>query len=58
MQKDVLLKLTPGEAADDAVIKQYIARSLGKKEIDINGFYRQKQSIDARGRQVWINLAV
>ncbi len=58
MQKDISLKLTPGEAADDAAIKQYIARSLGKKETEINGFYRQKQSIDARGRQVWINLAV
>ncbi len=58
MQKDISLKLSPAEAADDAAIKQFIARSLGKTETDITGYYKQKQSIDARGRQVWINLAV
>jgi hypothetical protein len=58
MQKDISLKLSPAEAADDAAIKQNIARSLGKSETDITGFYRHKQSIDARGRQVWINLTV
>ncbi len=58
MQKDISIKLSPAEAADDAAIKQYIARSLGKSETDITGFYKQKQSIDARGRQVWINLTV
>ena len=58
MQKDITLKLTPGEAADDQFIKQYIAGSFGKKETDVSGFYRLKQSIDARSRQVWINLSV
>ena len=59
MQKDIVLKLTASEAADDKVITVYIARSLGKKETDISGFYRLKQSIDARSsRQVWINLNI
>ena len=58
MQKNISLKLSPAEAADNAAIKQYIARSVGNPETDITGFYRQKQSIDARGRQVWINLTV
>ena len=58
MQKDISLKLTPGEAADDMAIKQLIAQSLGSKESAITGFYRLKQSIDARGKQVWINLSV
>ena len=57
MQKDITLKLSPSEASDDAIIRKYLAQSLGKDEKDIAGFYRLKQSIDARSRsQVWINL--
>ncbi len=59
MQKDILIKLLPSEAASDNAIKNSIARSLGKKEKDITGFYLLKQSIDARSRQqVWINITV
>ncbi len=59
MQTDIQLKLTPSEAADDTIIRQYISRSLGKEETVITGFYRLKQSIDARSsKQVWINLTV
>jgi len=58
MQKDIQLKLTPSEAVDDTVINQYIAQSLGTKETGVTGFYKLKQSMDARGRQVWINLTV
>lgn len=58
MQKDISLKLTPAGASDNSAIQQYIAASVGKKETDITGFYRLKQSIDARSRQVWINLVV
>jgi uncharacterized FAD-dependent dehydrogenase len=59
MQKELSLKLTPSEAADDTVVSQYIARSLGKEEKDITGFFRIRQSIDARNHsQVWINMSV
>lgn len=59
MQKEISLKLKPSEAADDAVISNYIARSLGKEEKNITGFHRIRQSIDARSRsQVWINMSV
>ncbi|MDB5192471.1 MAG: FAD-binding protein [Segetibacter sp.] len=58
MQKQISLKLQPNEAADDAVIKEYIARSIGKKANDITGFYWLKKSIDARGRQTWINVTI
>jgi len=59
MQKEISLKLTPSEAVDDSVVNRYIARSLGKEEKNITGFYRIRQSIDARNRnQVWINLSV
>ncbi|MCW3087914.1 MAG: FAD-binding protein [Sediminibacterium sp.] len=58
MQKDISLQLTPSEAADDTVVKRYLAQSLGIKETELTGFYRLKQSIDARSsRQVWINLS-
>lgn len=59
MQKEILLKLTPAEAADDLIVNESIARSLGKEEKAVTGFYRLKQSIDARSsKQVWINLNV
>ena len=59
MQKNITLKLKPAEAVDNNIIKEYIASSLACKANDISGFYRTKQSIDARSRsQVWINLSV
>jgi uncharacterized FAD-dependent dehydrogenase len=59
MQTELSLKLTPSEAADDHIIRQYISQSLGKKQTDITGFYRLKQSIDARSsKQVWINISL
>jgi len=59
MQKDITLKLKPSEAADDACILQYISQSIGDAGQTVNGFYRLKQSIDARSsKQVWINLTV
>jgi uncharacterized FAD-dependent dehydrogenase len=59
MQKDIQLKLTPSQAANDAAIKQYIAQSTGNKEAEITGYHKLKQSIDARSRQqVWINLTL
>lgn len=59
MQQDLSLRLKPSEAADDAVVKQYIAQALGTQAVNITGFHRVRQSIDARSRsQVWINLGV
>jgi uncharacterized FAD-dependent dehydrogenase len=59
MIKDITLKLTPSEAANDAIIRQYIAQNTSHKQTDITGYYKLKQSIDARSRQqVWINLTV
>ncbi|MCW3109240.1 MAG: FAD-binding protein [Segetibacter sp.] len=58
MQQQIALKLLPSEAADDNTIKSYIATSAGKKTNEITGFYLLKKSIDARGKQVYINLTV
>ena len=59
MQQQLSLKLRPSEALNDTIVKQYIAGSLGKTDDSITGFYKLKQSIDARSRQqIWVNLTV
>ncbi|HSK12894.1 MAG TPA: hypothetical protein VK907_06735 [Phnomibacter sp.] len=58
MPKTISLKLLPHEAADSKLITQYIAHAAGKPPAAVNGFNILKQSMDARGRTVWINLQV
>jgi uncharacterized protein len=58
MQKIISLKLLPTEAADDSIIKKYIASSCGVKENTVTGFYLQKKSIDARAKTIWVNITV
>ncbi|MBC7721433.1 MAG: FAD-dependent monooxygenase, partial [Pedobacter sp.] len=59
MQQKISFKLKPSEALNDAVVKEYIAKSLGKTNDSITGFHKLKQSIDARSRQqIWVNLTV
>jgi len=58
MQQDISLRLLPVEASNDAVIKRHIARSLSVKEEHITGFYRLKESIDARSKQVRVSLTL
>lgn len=58
MQQKITLKVLPGQAADYAFIIEIIAKSAGKRPHEITGFYPLKKSIDARGKNVWINLTV
>lgn len=59
MQQQITLKLKPSEAADDAVVRSYIAQATGNPIQDIAGYHLLKRSIDARSRQqVWLNLTV
>jgi|SRR5579871_4194929 len=58
MQHTLQLKLLPSEAANDAIISQYIARSINTAAENISGFIIQKRSIDARGKQPWIQLTL
>lgn len=58
MQKTVQLRLLPSEAASETLVKQSIARETGVKPIAVNGYIIQKQSIDSRGKQPWINLSL
>lgn len=56
MQLDLSLKLLPSEAADETVIREYIASIAGKKPNEVKGFHILKRSIDARGKTAWVNL--
>ncbi len=59
MQKEISLKLKPSEAADNEIVKDFIAKSIGLPIDQVSGFYRSKESIDARSsKQVWINLSL
>ncbi|HEV7782066.1 MAG TPA: FAD-dependent monooxygenase [Chitinophagaceae bacterium] len=58
MQKIISLKLLPSEAASETTIKNYIARAESVSASAVSGFLVQKHSIDARGRQPWINLSL
>ena len=58
MQQKIQLKLAPLEAFDEYIVKQTIAKNIGKKVEDISGYNILKKSIDARSRQVWIRLTV
>jgi uncharacterized protein len=58
MQQKISLKLLPADAADEVAVKRQIANNTGKKATSISGYHVLKQSIDARGRTIWVNLTV
>jgi uncharacterized protein len=58
MQKNISLKLLPSEAGNSILIKQYIAKAEAVSVSAVSGFTILKHSIDARGRQPWINLSL
>ncbi|MEP7108848.1 MAG: FAD-dependent protein [Ferruginibacter sp.] len=58
MQQKISLKLLPYEVADEAIVKNAIAKAYGKLESSVSGFRINKKSIDGRGRTIWINLAL
>ena len=58
MQKNITLKLLPSEAANEATVKQYIAKAEAVQAETITGYSILKQSIDARSKQPWVNLTL
>ena len=58
MQKKLSLKVLPSEAADPAAMQTILARASGTDAERITGYQIIKQSIDARGRQVWLQLTL
>jgi uncharacterized protein len=58
MQKKILIKVLPSEAADHKALQKIVARACDISLINITGFNLLKQSIDARGKQVWFQLTI
>ena len=58
MQKNISLRLLPSEAVNDSVVRQYLANAESCDLSSISGFYITKHSIDARGRQPYVQLSV
>ncbi len=58
MQQQITLRLLPSLAADSTAVKKEIANITGVTSEAVSGYYIQKQSIDARSRQAYINLTV
>lgn len=58
MQKNITLKLLPSEAINQQFIKEYIAKAESLDLTAVSGFNILKQSIDARGKQPWVNLSL
>jgi uncharacterized FAD-dependent dehydrogenase len=55
MQKILNLKLLPSEALNDNILTKYISQSAG---VTVTSYNVLKKSIDARGKQPWINLSL
>lgn len=58
MQQNISLRLHPSEAADEAIVRKYIAATIAVNPAMINGFNILKHSIDARGRQPMVQLSL
>jgi uncharacterized FAD-dependent dehydrogenase len=58
MQKKITLRLLPSEAADQNILTALIASAAAVSPEQVTGFYLTKQSIDARGKQPWVNLSI
>jgi uncharacterized FAD-dependent dehydrogenase len=58
MKKQIALRIKPSETSDSNYLNQLIAAETGIAEGSVSGFTILKQSIDARNRQVYVNLIV
>ncbi len=58
MQKIITLKVLPSEANNPSVLSGIMPTACAVTPTSISGFNILKKSIDARSRQVWINLTV
>lgn len=58
MKKHFTLKLKPSEAANDNYLKKIVAAQAGYIPSEITGYTILKKSIDARSKQVYVNLSL
>jgi uncharacterized FAD-dependent dehydrogenase len=58
MQQTFTIQVSPAEAAHPESLLDYLATASGQSRQAITGFHTLKKSIDARGRQIRINLSL
>ncbi|MFY7652865.1 MAG: FAD-dependent monooxygenase, partial [Chitinophagaceae bacterium] len=59
MQKLVTIKCKPHELLNEASLKEILAQELAVNVEAITGYYKVKESIDARNRtQIWVILSL
>src|SRR5215217_6924989 len=58
MQKKISVRVLPSEAEDELVLSSIVSKACAVKASQLNGFTILKKSIDARGKQAWINLTL
>ena len=56
MQQKISLRVKPSEAENESALTKILSQACAVKPVQITGFTILKKSIDARGRQTWINL--
>ena len=58
MEKELQLRISPRDAYNEQSIRRYVAREQGWDERTITCVRTLKRSIDARQREVYVNLTV
>lgn len=58
MKHEIALRLTPQEASSETLFRPIVAKQLGVKPTDISGIRVVRRSIDARQKQVFVQLHV
>lgn len=58
MQQKISLRVKPSEAENEPALISILSQTCAVKPIQITGFNILKKSMDARGRQAWINLTM
>ena len=58
MKKKITLRLSPSESENSEAIRQYVAAYAGVSTSSVTGYFAVKKSLDARSRQIWVNLTV
>lgn len=58
MQTTISLQVSPAEAGNARAVTSHIAAAVAADAADISGYHVLRQSIDARGKQIRINLTL
>jgi uncharacterized FAD-dependent dehydrogenase len=56
MPQQILLRVRPSDATDESILRRIAAEALAVAPETISGVQRLRQSLDARGRQAWLQI--